>query len=704
MNKLELLSPAGDIEIFKGVINAGADAVYFGGDLFGARAYAKNFTIEEAAEAIKYAHIHSAKAYLTVNTLLKNLEIEKQLYPYLKAYVENGIDAFIVQDFGVFQMIKDYFPDVDVHASTQMSLNTKEGAKLIQDAGASRIVTSRELSISEIASIHEACPDLEIESFVHGALCVCYSGQCLMSSIIGGRSGNRGRCAQPCRLPYKAIMDNKALPLGGDYILSPKDFCTIEHLPEMIKAGVISFKIEGRMKQMSYATGVVSVYRHYLDQFLYKGEKNYKVSEDDIQKLLDFGNRSGFTDLYLNNHNGKEMITFAEPSHTKSTQENRAFPEKKLTVNCKVIALLGEELKIRFFDEDGRVAEAIGPVIEAASNRAATKEDIVKSVSQIGNTDFSLERIDVDFDDGIFLPVSWLKNTRREAVEKYSELILNSSHRTIKEFADIKTIPVAHTTDVSSVMATVLNMEQFKEVIKYDFITHIAVPIMIFDEAYKLSKGKKLYISLPTVIRDEYLSEMTIPSEADGVIASSYDGLGLLINSSYPKEKIILDFRLYTLSNRTIDAFSRKGISNYTASYELSLKELKHMDNSRSHMIIYSRIPLMVTANCSVKNSVGCLKNNSKYTLIDRKNESFEVLCNCDYCYNTIYNGKKYMAFGLRDDLLGLNFKQFRLDFTTEDPREIHDVCSCYRETFIENKPYGFSESVTKGHLKRGVE
>ena len=246
MNQLELLSPAGDIDIFKAVVNAGADAVYFGGDLFGARAYAKNFTIQEAEAAINYAHLHGSKAYLTVNTLLKNLEIERNLYTYLRQYVEAGIDAFIVQDFGVFNFIREFFPDTHIHVSTQASLCTGYGARFFQDAGASRIVTAREIGLEEIKDIHSKCPELEIESFIHGALCVCYSGQCLMSSIIGGRSGNRGRCAQPCRLPYDAFDVNcKKLNKKGSYILSPKDFCTINYLPEMIDAGVMSLRLRG---------------------------------------------------------------------------------------------------------------------------------------------------------------------------------------------------------------------------------------------------------------------------------------------------------------------------------------------------------------------------------------------------------------------------------------------------------------------------
>ena len=242
--------------------------------------------------------------------------------------MENGVDAFIVQDFGVFNFIRDFFPDTHIHISTQGSICTKYGAKFFEDLGASRIVTAREISMDEISMIHEVCPNLEIESFIHGALCVCYSGQCLMSSILGGRSGNRGRCAQPCRLPYEVIDENgKKLNKKGNYILSPKDFCTIEYMPSMIEAGVSSFKIEGRMKQIEYATGVVSVYRHYLDEYLYKGAKNYSVNEADIQKLLDFGNRSGFTSLYLTKHNGPDMITFEAPSHTKASDTVAVFPE-----------------------------------------------------------------------------------------------------------------------------------------------------------------------------------------------------------------------------------------------------------------------------------------------------------------------------------------------------------------------------------------
>ena len=702
MDKLELLSPAGDLEIFKAVVNAGADAVYFGGDLFGARAYAKNFSIEDAACAIKYAHVHGAKAYLTVNTLLKNLEIEGKLYEYLKAYVENGIDAFIVQDFGVFNFIREYFPDTHIHISTQASLCTKYGAKLFEDLGATRIVTAREISTAEIKSIHEACPDLEIESFIHGALCVCYSGQCLMSSILGGRSGNRGRCAQPCRLPYEAFDKNNAkLNKKGNYILSPKDFCTINFLPDMIDAGVISFKVEGRMKQLSYATGVISVYRHYIDEFLYKGAKNYKVTDEDIQKLLDFGNRSGFTDLYLHKHNGPEMITFEAPSHTKSENTAVTFTEKKSTVDCKVTALLGKNFIITFTDENGNEGSFTGNVVEAAKNKATTKEDITKAVSGLGNTSFSIGKLIVDFDDGIFLPVSAIKNARREAIAQLEEKIFTERPKTIKPFEELKF--KGNVATKPKTFVTVNTLEQLEEATKFSFINELAVPDSLFEDAKKLFNGN-IYIYLPTVLREEYAGCLNELDKADGVIVSSFDELGGLISKGFPAEKIILDHRLYTFNNRAVKGFSSLSFNRNCIPYELSLKELKHRDNSNSQMIIYSRIPMMVTANCTVKNTIGCKKNNDCISIIDRKNEAFSVLCNCKYCYNTIYNSKKYIAFDLKEELKSLGVKELRLDFTIEDAKETKDILREYDNVFNQNQPFRYKEDYTKGHLKRGIE
>ena len=702
MNKLELLSPAGDLQIFKAVIDAGADAVYFGGDLFGARAYAKNFTIEEAAEAIKYAHLHGKKAYLTVNTLLKNLEIEEKLYDYLKAYVENGIDAFIVQDFGVFNFIREFFPDTHIHVSTQVSTCTGYGANFLQELGANRIVTAREISIDEISKIHDKCPELEIESFIHGALCVCYSGQCLMSSILGGRSGNRGRCAQPCRLPYEAYDENgKFLNKKGNFILSPKDFCTIKQLPEMIEAGVMSFKIEGRMKQIDYACGVVGVYRHYLDKYLYKGADNYSVTEEDIKKLLDFGNRSGFTDLYLKKHNGPEMITFEAPSHTKAEGTGFIKEPSKIKVNCKVTALLGKEFEVRFFDEEGHEGTAKGAVIEAASKKPTTEADIEKAVSGLGNTPFQINKLSIDCDDNIFLPV--VKNTRRDAIDSFTESISGGDNkaseiRPFKAVPDVKNQP----SNNISTFVTVSTSEQLKAVSKFDFIDRIAVPEQLFKEAKNFFSGD-VYLYLPPILRADY-AEINIPDEATGVIAASFDELGYLNEIGYPFSKVIIDHRLYTFNNRAIAGFNKLDLKMDCVPYELSLKELKHRNNSHSQMIVYSRIPMMITANCTVKNTVGCKKNNDAITLVDRKNEKLIAKCNCDYCYNTIYNSKKYIAFDLKKDIAELGVKEFRLDFTIEDHEETMEVLRIYDNVFNNNQPISITEIFTKGHLKRGVE
>lgn len=321
-DRVEILAPAGSMECLKAAIAAGADAVYTGGALFGARAYAHNLTEEELLEAIDYVHLHGRKLYLTVNTLIKDREMEKQMYDYLLPYYRQGLDAVIVQDIGLFRFIRKHFPDLPIHASTQMTLTGVDGAKFLEKEGAQRIVTSRELSMAEVKKIADET-ELEIESFVHGALCYCYSGQCLFSSFIGGRSGNRGQCAQPCRLLYRTPEAKRP-----QYLLSLKDICTLELIPEMIESGIYSFKIEGRMKKPEYAAAVAFQYRKYADLYLKYYEecpaeedpaayamKKYRVREEDRQMLLDLYNRGGFHTGYYHTQNGREMISLNRPNH-----------------------------------------------------------------------------------------------------------------------------------------------------------------------------------------------------------------------------------------------------------------------------------------------------------------------------------------------------------------------------------------------------
>lgn len=305
--KVEILSPAGSYESLKAAVAAGADAVYIGGSRFGARAFADNLEEASLLEAIDYVHLHGKQIYLTVNTLLKEREMEQELYEYLLPYYRQGLDAVIVQDIGVLKFVREQFPNLPVHASTQMTITNVSGAKFLESLGVERVVTAREMTLPEIAEIVKETT-LEIESFVHGALCYCYSGQCLYSSLIGGRSGNRGQCAQPCRLPYK--VNGKT-----SYVMSLKDMCALELIPDLIEAGIYSFKIEGRMKKPEYVAAVTSIYRKYVDLYLEKGRAGFHVTKEDKEILMDLYNRGGFHSGYYKTWNGKEMLSLKRPNH-----------------------------------------------------------------------------------------------------------------------------------------------------------------------------------------------------------------------------------------------------------------------------------------------------------------------------------------------------------------------------------------------------
>lgn len=439
---MELLSPAGSFESAKAAAAAGADAIYMGGPLFSARAYAEssmdggNSTIiqgdpetDPLTKSIKYCHIHGVKVCMTVNTLMKDREIEG-IEKYLLPYADLHVDAFIVQDLGLAGMLKKIFPDIPLHMSTQCTITGPRYAKRLLEMGISRVVPARELSLKELKSISGT--GIEVEAFVHGALCYCYSGQCLMSSFLGGRSGNRGRCAGPCRLPYE-VFDENMRHVGMEeeqYVLSMKDLCTLPRLKELDEAGVCSLKIEGRMKSPVYVAGVTSLYRKWLD-----GDYDEAVLEKDIDSLRTIFDRGGFTDRYLDSHNGRDMITLFE-------KEDKKAPETQITGEIRdrflgnsekkkicVTAFLsvGNAAMLTLKTEDGRYrAEVSGPVVAKASKRPVTYEDVREKVLAFGNTPFEPVSDDIYVEEGAFLPVSALKELRRNAADELEKRILES--------------------------------------------------------------------------------------------------------------------------------------------------------------------------------------------------------------------------------------------------------------------------------------
>ena len=440
--KAELLAPAGSYETMEAAIAAGADAVYIGGGRFGARAYADNPGEEQLLRAIDYVHLHGKKLYLTVNTLLKEQELQEELYGYLAPLYREGLDAVIVQDLGVLRFIKQNFPRLPIHASTQMTITGVEGAKLLKEAGAVRVVTARELSLEEIRAIWEAT-HMEIESFVHGALCYCYSGQCLMSSLIGGRSGNRGRCAQPCRLPYQVWQQNRRLN-GRDssYPLSPKDMCTVRLLPQILEAGICSLKIEGRMKKAEYTAGVVEIYRKYLDRYL-SGDRQPQVSREDYQQLLDLYNRDGFHESYYRQRNGKNMMALKNEKNAAQARERkparnealferirREYLEKKVREGIcgRLLLRAGERAVLSLLA--GEVSVSVqGETVQEAVNRPLEEEQISRQMKKTGETEFFFEQLEIITEGRIFMPMQQLNALRREGIVALENAILEGFRR-----------------------------------------------------------------------------------------------------------------------------------------------------------------------------------------------------------------------------------------------------------------------------------
>ena len=702
----ELLAPAGNLEIFKGVIESGADAVYVGGSMFGARAYANNFTEEELLEAIDFAHLRGVKVYLTVNTLIKNSEFSK-LYDYLLVYYKRGLDAVIVQDIGVVKAIHEYFPSMEIHTSTQMTVTGADGVRFLSQFGVTRVVMAREVSLAEMKRIHEET-GMELEAFVHGALCYSYSGQCLFSSILGGRSGNRGRCAQPCRLPY--TVEGKK----DEYILSLKDMCGIKALDKLHDAGVYSLKIEGRMKQLEYACGVVKYYRSYIDS-------KKPVSDADYDRIKALGNRCGFTDRYYFDHNGSDMVTYVKPNFVSNAAE--PSPEKrKLSIEGELVLREGEPGSLTVKRGDVTYKASIESV-SAALKAPLDKKAAIDRINKTGDTDFEFSHIKAQIGENVFVPNGALNKLRRDAISGLCDKLLKKYYRNDARYADISSMcelpehvvksDAAHEDGAVNAkdyttICSCMTRAQLDTLISYDCFDVFYLDFDMYDrktliqqfadDVKSLTKrNKKVYLMLPTIFRaDSSDYFVSIAKELDtvsfeGFVVKNYEELYLTENL-FTGKKVILDHNMYTFNDVSKSVFFEHGVSGDTVPLELNSREIMHRNNIGSQMIVYGYYPLMTTANCVHKNTKGCDKKQKLIYLKDRYNKSFAVCNNCKECYNTIYNSLPTMLTKNIGKLKEAGIRSFRYSFTIETPKQIKAV--------MDDKVAEY----TNGHYKRGVE
>lgn len=754
MRRLELLAPAGSYETLKAVVNAGADAVYLGGNLFGARAYADNFTEEELLEGIRYCHLHGRGIYLTVNTLLKPRELTEQLYHYLLPYYEAGLDGVIVQDAGVVSYLQAAFPELPIHASTQMTVTNADGARLLREQGIARVVLARELSLAEIRRIYEET-GVELECFIHGALCYCYSGQCLMSSMLGGRSGNRGRCAQPCRLPYTAYeLSGRADGEKETPLLSLKDLCAVRQLYELADCGVYSFKIEGRMKSPEYAAGVVSIYRKYMDSYL-EGSR-IPVADSDWQALLELGNRGGFTHGYLEKRNGRDMLSGRSASHNKTDgilqqqiRERYILREIKENIHGKLILFKEKPAMIQVTDGIRQIT-CRGNNVMQAQKQPLSRETVKEKICKTGGTPFVFDTLELEMEPDVFLPVNQLNQLRRDALEQLEEAVLEPYRRVAgcgapepncRGVGAWEPVPKAGRGERQlltdrrpgrsqpEIPAHVISIEQpeyLPELLERSWIDRIYLDSLGYgrekflrrlksDAAKITDSGKESYFIFPRIFRrgTEEFYETVIEEmkqlPLSGFVIPSLDVLGFATRHGLLSGQwdIVGESNLYTFSDMAADWYYARGIRRDTFPAELNRRELSERRRGCTELIVYGRQQLMLTAQCVHRNTVGCDRKPSVTELSDRMKIRFPVRSHCPDCYNVIYNSKPLCLLKESRTLETIAPAAYRLAFTLEDDREMRQVLSLYEETMILHRSPGeeaFPPDYTNGHFKRGVE
>ncbi len=738
---VELLSPAGEYSSFLGAINAGADAVYLAGNMYGARASAVNFSNEELIKAIRYAHLFNRKVFLTVNTLTKNIELEN-LKEFLNPLYQNGLDAVIVQDIGVFKYIKETFKDLDIHVSTQAVVTSKYGAEFYKNLGAARVVLARELTLPEVKEITST--GIETECFIHGAMCYSYSGMCLFSSFLGGNSGNRGRCKGPCRQPYTLENDKKEA-----YLLSLADMNTVEIIDKLIDAGIYSFKIEGRLKSPSYAAGVTSVYRKYIDYCLENPGKELVVSNEDRNLLKTLYSRTSTGTGYYERVSSRKMVTIKKGAYAKVDDSlEKKIVEKyidaplkqKIDFNFKAIPGEKAVLKVSAFvnGKEFNAETESEENIDTAKNAPTTKEDILKQLKKLGNTDFELSECVIKVDNS-FVPSSLVNKLRREAVElleieifndkfknKSSDGLDNALNNADSIMTDIIEIDDKGKSSnesenscsdgLTQKRAFVKSFEQLKFVLNNDFYDSVCVSKDLLKnpdtESLLINCLKPAYIELPPVLRSLNLSEFEDLIEyaakndfINGVYANQYDAFELLKEKGF-KKKICSNVNIYSYNNLSA-SFNSKLFDEITAPLELNLYDIPGI-NSGFSFLLYGRVPLMHTANCVLKTEGRCQKGNpdkkSFVNLKDRLGVDFKVYTACDeaLCFNTIYNSKPTSLHKYFSRIKERKVNTYIFSFTDENTKEIETVTNFYKRILHgENIEPAFD--FTAYHAKNGI-
>ena len=693
---LELLSPAGSFDALRAAVCAGADAVYLGVDGFNARGNAKNFTLEELQEAVRYCHVRGVRVHLTLNTLVADREMRSLADTIYKA-AEAGVDAFIVQDLGVMALCRQLAPQIEIHASTQMTVHSLEGVREAAALGASRVVLSRELTRENIAFICRNSP-VEIEVFVHGAFCMCYSGQCYMSSVIGRRSGNRGQCAQPCRLPYGYNRFEEKYPL------SLKDNCLIEYLQELDQMGVASIKIEGRMKRPEYVATVTGIYRKALDEG--------HVGAQELRALRMAFSRQGFTQGYYLGDVGRQMFGTHVPEKEDKAflQAARATYEgvepQRIGVQFYAIVKRMQPVMLAVQDQDGIICKTQGHPPEPARTRELTAQELEQRLAKTGGTPYKCQGVRSVIDSGLSVSAAELNRLRREVLTHLSAVRGRLEPTEIGIYSETQRAPGLKSPPKMTV--SVLKTEQITlhMLRMHPEVIYVPISELTADPEYyqQLAQRQTFAAVLPRVVWDDEMSGLLHSLDmisSMGIRRVLLGNIGQLSAARSRGLEAAGDFGLNLYNSRSMAVAYKMGLATATASFEMTMPQLRDLSKPiPTEILVYGRLPLMLTENCLMKNRSGvCSCQSGPAKLVDRIGEEFRVVKDGDTCRSVLLNGKKLYMLDKREELRNLGLWALRLSFTTENPAEIDGILNAWR-----GEAHFDPGTCTRGLYIRGVE